>query len=65
MRDPAAVRMAAFTCGDPSDRAAFDARMARLLRVLAKAGFEVVGTERSYAPARGGEIEETVLRLAG
>lgn len=138
MRDPAAVRMAAFTSGDPSDRAAFDARMARLrrtpdvtmrvvtddgvpvgtagafvvegdtevtfwidrahwgrgvasralelllaevptrpvvaraasdnagsLRVLAKAGFEVVGTERSYAPARGAEIEETVLRLAG
>jgi len=30
-RDPAAIRMAAFTAADPSDRAAFDARWARLL----------------------------------
>ena len=135
-RDPEAVRMAAFVTDDPSDRAAFDARMDRLraapdvtvrvitddgvpagtvgafvvegdtevtywvdrsrwgrgiatralelllaevttrpvfaraaadnagsLRVLAKAGFAVVGTERSYAPARDAEIEEIVLRL--
>ncbi len=34
------------------------------LRVLEKAGFEVVGTETSYASARGIEIEETILRLA-
>lgn len=34
------------------------------LHVLEKAGFEVVGTETSYAPGRGREIEETVLRLA-
>lgn len=33
------------------------------LRVLEKAGFSVVGTEVAYAAARGGEIEETVLRL--
>lgn len=33
------------------------------LRVLRAAGFEVVGTEISYANARGGEIEETILRL--
>ncbi|GAA1350681.1 GNAT family N-acetyltransferase [Saccharothrix algeriensis] len=33
------------------------------LRVLRRAGFEIVGTEVSYAPARGAEIEETVLRL--
>lgn len=33
------------------------------LRVLEKAGFRVVGTEVSYAPARGTEIEETILRL--
>ena len=33
------------------------------LRVLAKAGFVVVGTETSYAPARRAEIEETILRL--
>jgi RimJ/RimL family protein N-acetyltransferase len=34
------------------------------LRVLEKAGFEEVGTETSYASARGIEIEETILRLA-
>ncbi|MBG0831885.1 GNAT family N-acetyltransferase [Planomonospora sp. ID67723] len=33
------------------------------LRVLAKAGFHVVGTESSYAHGRGGDIDETVLRL--
>ena len=33
------------------------------LRVLEKAGFRIVGTEVSYAPARGAEIEETILRL--
>jgi RimJ/RimL family protein N-acetyltransferase len=32
------------------------------LRVLTKAGFDVIGTERSYAGARGTEIEETILR---
>lgn len=30
MRDPEAVRMAAFTAEDPDDRAAFDAHMARV-----------------------------------
>ncbi|MFI5565388.1 GNAT family N-acetyltransferase [Amycolatopsis japonica] len=35
------------------------------LRVLEKAGFSVVGTEVAYASARGGEIEETVMRLDG
>jgi RimJ/RimL family protein N-acetyltransferase/predicted RNA-binding protein with RPS1 domain len=34
------------------------------LRVLRKAGFAVIGTEISYANARGTEIEETILRLA-
>jgi RimJ/RimL family protein N-acetyltransferase len=33
------------------------------LRVLRKAGFQVIGTEVSYAAARNGEIEETILRL--
>jgi len=33
------------------------------LRVLEKAGFRVIGTEVSFAPARGAEIEETILRL--
>ena len=32
------------------------------LRVLAKAGFVPVGREISYAPARGAQIEETILR---
>jgi RimJ/RimL family protein N-acetyltransferase len=32
------------------------------LRVLQKAGFAVIGTEVSFAPARGGKIEETILR---
>jgi RimJ/RimL family protein N-acetyltransferase len=42
-------------------RAASDNRGS--LRVLERAGFTVVGTEVSYANARGTEIEETVLRL--
>lgn len=33
------------------------------MRVLAKAGFKVIGTERSFAQARQAEIEESVLRL--
>jgi RimJ/RimL family protein N-acetyltransferase len=33
------------------------------LRVLEKAGFRVVGTDVSFARARGGDIEETILRL--
>lgn len=33
------------------------------LRVLEKSGFRVIGTEESFAPARGAEIEETILQL--
>ena len=33
------------------------------LRVLQKAGFKIIGTENSYAPARNRDIEETILRL--
>lgn len=33
------------------------------LKVLRKAGFEVVGTDTGFANARGAEIEETILRL--
>jgi RimJ/RimL family protein N-acetyltransferase len=33
------------------------------LKILQRAGFEVIGTATSYANARGGEIEETILRL--
>jgi RimJ/RimL family protein N-acetyltransferase len=138
MRDPEAVRMAAFTADDPDDRAGFDAHMIRLrtapditlraimhdgrlvgtiasfvaegdtevtywvdrsawgrgiasraltlllevvpvrpvfaraasdnaasLRVLRKAGFREIGIERAYAPARGAEITEIVLRHDG
>lgn len=32
-------------------------------RVLEKAGFRVVGTNRDYAPGRGAEVEELLLRL--
>ena len=33
------------------------------LRVLHNAGFQTVAKERSFATARGGEIEETILEL--
>ena len=32
------------------------------LRMLKKAGFQAVGTERSFRPARKTEIKETILR---
>jgi RimJ/RimL family protein N-acetyltransferase len=34
-------------------------------RVLEKCGFRVISTERAFAQARAGEIEELVLRLEG
>src|SRR4051794_25523059 len=34
------------------------------LKVLQGAGFRVIGTATSYANARSGDIEETILRLA-
>ena len=33
------------------------------LRVLEKAGFRIIDTEVSFAPGRGAEIEESILRL--
>ena len=33
------------------------------LRVLQRAGFAVIGTDRGFANGRGAEIEETILRL--
>ena len=36
----------------------------RSLRVLEKAGFQVIGTEVSVAPGREAEIEETILRFS-
>jgi RimJ/RimL family protein N-acetyltransferase len=44
-------------------RAASDNRGS--LKVLQKAGFAIIGTETSYANARGTEIQETILRLGG
>ncbi|MFF4174069.1 GNAT family N-acetyltransferase [Streptomyces sp. NPDC001744] len=35
------------------------------VRVLEKCGFEIVGKDRSFANARGTEIDELVLRLDG
>ena len=32
------------------------------LRVLEKSGFQVIGTENSFAPGRNGTIEETIMR---
>jgi RimJ/RimL family protein N-acetyltransferase len=55
----------AFLTVDPSRplhaRVAFDNVAPR--RVLEKCGFRVVATERAFAEARSGEIEEFVLRL--
>jgi RimJ/RimL family protein N-acetyltransferase len=34
------------------------------LRVLQKAGFHRIGTEVTFAPGRGAEIEETILELS-
>jgi L-amino acid N-acyltransferase YncA len=70
--DPESVRMAAFTAEDQTDRRAYLERplYARAasdnvgsLRVLEKAGFQRVGVNRDFAPGRGEEIEETILRL--
>ncbi len=33
------------------------------LRVLEKTGFRIIETEVSFAPARGAEIEETILQV--
>ena len=55
----------AFLTVDPSRplhaRVAYD--NVASLRVLEKCGFRVVATERSFAEARSGEIEEFVLQL--
>jgi RimJ/RimL family protein N-acetyltransferase len=57
----------AFLAVDPSrplhGRVASDNVASR--RVLEKSGFRVIATERGFAEARSGEIEEAVLRLDG
>jgi RimJ/RimL family protein N-acetyltransferase len=62
MRDPEAVRMAAFTAKDPDDRAAFDAHWARILaaddgliRTIVADG-QVAGSVLSYQSEIGPEI---------
>jgi RimJ/RimL family protein N-acetyltransferase len=35
------------------------------IRVMQKCGFQIIGRDKSYANARGAEIAEIVLRLAG
>ena len=62
MRDPISVGMAAFTSADPGDRAAFDARMARLrasqdVRLLAVvADGDLAGTIASFRQEDDTEI---------
>jgi RimJ/RimL family protein N-acetyltransferase len=63
MRDPESVAMAAFTAEDPSDRAAFDAHMAKImsapenrLRAIVRDS-RLVGTVASYPS--GGATEVT------
>jgi RimJ/RimL family protein N-acetyltransferase len=55
----------AFLTVDPTRplhaRVAYDNVASR--RVLEKCGFRVIATERGFAEARSGEIEELVLRL--
>ena len=63
--DPESIRMAAFTAEDQTDRGYARAASDNVasLRVLEKAGFRRVGVNRDFAPGRGEEIEETILRL--
>ena len=66
--DPESIRMAAFTTEvlAETDERPIYARAASdnvgSLRVLEKAGFRPIGVNRDFAPGRGEEIEETILR---
>jgi RimJ/RimL family protein N-acetyltransferase len=64
-RGIATCALDAFLTVDPSrplhGRVAYDNVGSR--RVLEKCGFRVIGTDRGFAEARAGEIEEFVLRL--
>ena len=63
MKDPDSLRdfLAATTERPLFTRAASD--NAASLRVLEKAGFRRTSVNRDFAPGRGEEIEETLLRL--
>lgn len=70
MRDPEAVRMAAFTPEDPSDRAAFDAHQARVRtapgithRAVTRDG-ELVGTVAAFPIEGQTEITYWIDRAA-
>jgi len=70
MRDPEAVRMAAFTPDNPGDRAAFDARMARnrsapgtTMRAITSDG-SLVGTVASFVSDDQLEITYWIDRAA-
>jgi RimJ/RimL family protein N-acetyltransferase len=64
-RGIATCALGAFLAADPTRplhaRVAYDNVASR--RVLEKCGFRVVGTDRGFAGARSGEIDEFVLRL--
>ena len=56
---PCVVARGGSDSAPPYARAAGD--NAGSLRVLEKTGFRIIGTEVSFAPACGAEIEETIL----
>jgi RimJ/RimL family protein N-acetyltransferase len=64
-RGIATAALGAFLTVDPTRplraRVAYDNVASR--RVLEKCGFRVIGTDRGFAGARSGEIDEFVLRL--
>ena len=70
MRDPGAVAMASFTAADPSDRAAFDAHMARVRADPANALFVVTerggfaGTAGAYDSDSEREVTYWIARHA-
>lgn len=70
MRDPEAVRMAAFTAGDPDDRAAFDRHMAKVrtspgvtLRAVLHDG-RFVGTISCFVQDGDTEVTYWIARAA-
>ena len=70
MRDPDAVRMAAFTAADPDDREAFDAWIARnralpgVLQFVVTEHGRFAGTAASFAVGAGREVTYWIARHA-